>query len=83
MGTLSENWLTEGLIDFEYKKYVLLGYLQKVKSILMNKNYILILLNSLLITKMVISIKNNTSSLESGFKKSIKGIRLRKTKFCI
>lgn len=32
MGTLSHNWLTEGLIDFEYKKYMLLAYLQGVKS---------------------------------------------------
>ncbi len=31
MKTLSNNWLTEGLIDFEYKKYVLLAYLQEVK----------------------------------------------------
>lgn len=30
METLSKNWLTEGLIDFEYKKYILLAYLQKV-----------------------------------------------------
>lgn len=32
MGTLSNNWLTEGLIDFEYKKYVLLAYFHKVKE---------------------------------------------------
>ncbi|MEI9921729.1 MAG: hypothetical protein WDO14_23495 [Bacteroidota bacterium] len=32
MGELRENWLTEGLIDFEYKKYILLSYLSKVKS---------------------------------------------------
>ena len=32
MATLSENWITENHIDFEYKKYVLLGYLQKVKE---------------------------------------------------
>jgi len=32
MKTLSNNWLTEGLIDFEYKKYVLLAYLQEVKA---------------------------------------------------
>jgi hypothetical protein len=32
MKTLSNNWLTEGLIDFEYKKYVLLAYLQDVKQ---------------------------------------------------
>ncbi len=32
MAELRENWLTEGLIDFEYKKYVLLAYLSQVKS---------------------------------------------------
>jgi hypothetical protein len=30
MATLNQNWLTEGLIDFEYKKYLLLAYLQEV-----------------------------------------------------
>jgi hypothetical protein len=30
MKTLSKNWITEGLIDFEYKKYMLLAYLQDV-----------------------------------------------------
>jgi hypothetical protein len=32
MVTLSANWLTEGHIDFEYKKYLLLAYLQQVES---------------------------------------------------
>ncbi len=32
MEHLSKNWLTEGLIDFEYKKYVLLAYLKSVRS---------------------------------------------------
>ncbi|MCS6968511.1 MAG: hypothetical protein RMJ44_07530 [Cytophagales bacterium] len=32
MKTLSPNWLTEHLIDFEYKKYVLLAYLQSVRE---------------------------------------------------
>jgi hypothetical protein len=32
MSTLSKDWLTQGMIDFEYKKYVLLAYLQKVKE---------------------------------------------------
>jgi len=31
MEELKANWLTEGLIDFEYKKYQLLAYLQKAK----------------------------------------------------
>ncbi len=30
MGELSKNWLTEKHIDFEYKKYLLLSYLQDV-----------------------------------------------------
>ena len=29
MASLNQNWLTEGLIDFEYKKYMLLAYLQE------------------------------------------------------
>ncbi len=32
MSTLPKNWLTEGLIDFEYKKYILLSYTQQVKG---------------------------------------------------
>ena len=32
MGELSKNWLTEKHIDFEYKKYLLLSYLQEVKK---------------------------------------------------
>lgn len=32
MSTLAVNWLTEGLIDFEYKKYLLLAYLKTAKA---------------------------------------------------
>jgi hypothetical protein len=32
MKNLPVNWLTEGLVDFEYKKYLLLAYLEGVKS---------------------------------------------------
>lgn len=32
METLKDNWLTEGLIDLEYKKYVLLAYLRTVRQ---------------------------------------------------
>ncbi len=32
MEKLPKDWLTEGLIDFEYKKYILLAYLQTVKK---------------------------------------------------
>src|SRR5690554_6096195 len=32
MNHLSKNWLTEGLIDFEYKKYILLAYLKNTHA---------------------------------------------------
>ncbi len=32
MANLSETWLTEGLIDIEYKKYLLLSFLQKTEA---------------------------------------------------
>lgn len=32
MRNLSDNWIAEGLVDFEYKKYLLLAYLKDVES---------------------------------------------------
>jgi len=32
MENLSKDWLTQGMIDFEYKKYMLLAYLQTVRA---------------------------------------------------
>lgn len=32
MEKLKENWLTDGLVDFEYKKYIILAYLTHVKA---------------------------------------------------
>jgi len=32
MEALKHDWLTEGLIDYEYKKYILLAYLKDVRS---------------------------------------------------
>ena len=32
MTKLSSEWLTDGILDFEYKKYVLLAYLQHVRQ---------------------------------------------------
>jgi len=32
MKKLPTNWLTDGLINFEYKKYLLLAYLKSVEE---------------------------------------------------
>ena len=81
MGTLSENWLTENLIDFEYKKYVLLGYLQKVKEHFNEQKLYPDFAELIAHYKNLISLKNNATSLESGFKKNIKGIDYEKLSF--
>jgi hypothetical protein len=40
MERLDDNWLTNGLMDFEYKKYLLLAYLQSVdKNFTSNRLY--------------------------------------------
>ena len=40
MKNLEKDWLTQGLIDFEYKKYILLSYLQGCNPTSMIRNYI-------------------------------------------
>ncbi|MBI3518304.1 MAG: hypothetical protein HY062_02960 [Bacteroidetes bacterium] len=74
MKTLSENWITENLIDFEYKKYVLLGYLQKVQEHFNAHKLYPDFAELIAHYKNLISLKNNTSALEKGFKKNLKGI---------
>lgn len=37
MFKLSENWITEGLMDFEYKQYLLLAYLRDIHQIFENR----------------------------------------------
>ncbi len=32
MDTLKHDWLTEGLVDYEYKKYILLAYLKDIRK---------------------------------------------------
>lgn len=76
MKMLSKNWITEKHLDFEYKKYVLLGYLQEVaKSFDANKLYPCF---SDIIEhyKNVVLIKNNKENLSSSFHKHLSRIDL-------
>lgn len=78
METLSENWMTERLIDFEYKKYVLLDYMQKVKAHFNEQKLYPDFAELIAHYKNLVSLKNNTISLENGFKKTVKGIDYEK-----
>ncbi len=74
MATLSENWITENLIDFEYKKYVLLAYLQHVEEHFNEQKLYPDFAELIAHYRNLIALKNNTSALENSFKKNVKGI---------
>src|SRR3954470_4871967 len=71
MKELNKNWLTEGLIDFEYKKYVLLGYLQNVRDNFSEKKLYPTLSDLLFHYKNLLSIKENKKLLRENFPKQI------------
>ena len=78
MEKLNENWITDKLIDFEYKKYVLLSYLQKVsENFDVNKLYPF--LSDLVIHyRNTISIKESKDAVYNSFPEKLKGADLEK-----
>ena len=71
MKTLSNNWLTEGLSDFEYKKYVLLAYLKDVNSSFSATRLYPQLTELIFHYKNALSIKNNKQMLSLNFPKQL------------
>jgi hypothetical protein len=80
MKHLNYNWLTDGLIDFEYKKYILLAYLQEVsKNFDQNRLYPFL---SDLITHYnnIVSIKEHKQQVANQFPKKLTKIDLQNFK---
>lgn len=73
MGTLSENWITEHLLDFEYKKYMLLAYLQKVKERFGEQKLYPDFAELIAHYKNLTELKSKAYSIENKFKKNLKG----------
>ena len=74
MGELSKNWLTEKHIDFEYKKYLLLAYLQEVR-----KNFDATKLYPWLAEliehyKIAVAVRDNKQHLQKHFPRRLSGI---------
>ena len=67
MGSLNNNWLTEGLIDFEYKKYVLMAYFQQVKENFNEKKLYPHLSDLIFHYQNLVSIKENKKLLQEHF----------------
>lgn len=74
MKKLSENWITEHTLDFEYKKYVLLAWLQTVE-----KHFSMIQLYPSLAElvhhyRSACGLRDGKQNLETSFPKEIKGL---------
>jgi len=68
---LNQDWLTEGLVDFEYKKYVLLAYLQDVKSSFHKEKLYPQLSDLVFHYQNLLSVKKNQELLYENFPKSL------------
>ncbi len=74
MGELSKNWLTEKHIDFEYKKYLLLAYLQEVRKKFDATKLYPWLAQLIDHYKTIISIRDNKQQLQKHFPQRLSGI---------
>ena len=78
MKNLKKDWVTEGLLDFEYKKYVLLAYLKHVEQHF-DETKLFPFMNDLLerLTDLK-TLKHERKSLKADFPKKISRIDLNK-----
>ena len=74
MTKLQSDWLTEGIFDFEYKKYVLMAYLQHIDSQFSANRLYPHLPELKLHFDTCVSIRTNKDALKSFFPKNVTGI---------
>ncbi|MBC6400107.1 MAG: hypothetical protein GDA51_07025 [Ekhidna sp.] len=71
MNTLKHDWLTEGLIDYEYKKYILLAYLKDVKSRFNQSELYPFMADLVFHYRNLIKVKESKELLHDNFPKSL------------
>lgn len=71
MDHLQKDWLTQGLIDFEYKKYVLLAYLKTVKNSFSRVELYPFLGDLVLHYRNLIAVRENQTLIRDAFPKEI------------
>lgn len=80
MEKLNKDWITNGLIDFEYKKYILLAYLQHVKGNFDEVKLYPALSDLLERYQEALTFQRRKNLMKSGFPKEISRIDLEKIK---
>ena len=76
MDQLNINWLTEGWIDFEYKKYMLLAYLQSASKSFDEKKLYPFLSDLMMHYNNLVTIRENKTFVANHFPKQISKIDL-------
>lgn len=76
MDTLHPNWITEGIIDFEYKKYILLSYLQSTQKQFDDRKIYPFLSDLIHHQQNLVAIRDQKLRIEEQLPKEIKGIEL-------
>lgn len=71
MEKLSKDWLTQGLIDFEYKKYLLLAYLKTVKASFGRVELYPFMADLVFHYRNLIAIKENRALIRESFPKEL------------
>jgi hypothetical protein len=71
MKTLHLNWLTDGIVDVEYKKYILLAYLQAIQTEFADKKLYPAFTDLLFHYQNLVEIKNNKQLLYEQFPQRI------------
>jgi hypothetical protein len=78
MEKLSKDWLTQGLIDFEYKKYVLMAYLQTVKNSFGKVELYPFLADLVFHYRNLVALKENKTLFRESFPKELSVEELKK-----
>ena len=78
MDKLCATWLTEGLIDFEYKKYILLAYLQNVREQYTHTKLYPMLSDLVFHHRNLMHYIENKEFLDDQFPKHLKGLDRKK-----
>ena len=78
MKDLNNQWITEGLIDFEYKKYVLLGYLKSCRQNFQETKLYPSLADLVRHYQNLNELNSNLEQLQNAFPKELSGFDFQK-----
>lgn len=80
MEKLNAQWLTDGLIDFEYKKYVLLSYFKAVKQSFSKIELYPFMADLVMHYNNLLEFKKNKSTLQERFPATLTEVDLKRLK---